>query len=115
MGWESFVGLMSVQISVEPSTGFSVTGRLQWEAFSISMTGLPDLLTYSSSVNRRVCTACDSGILGTGRRVEGSELVSATLVPENQLLAPVLAEVDNEIGAFPGRDLNAGERDWLGQ
>lgn len=46
MGCVSFVGLISVQISVDPSTGFSVTGISQWEALSSSMAGLPVLLTY---------------------------------------------------------------------
>src|ERR1700683_1401714 len=79
MGWVSLVGLIRVQISVDPSTGFSVIGIFQWEAFSSSMEGLPALLTYSSSVSKRVCTACDSGIFGTGRRAAGNELVSVTL------------------------------------
>src|SRR5580704_2975751 len=84
MGWESLVGLMSVQISVDPSTGFSVTGMLQWEAFRSSWTGLPALLTYSLSVSQRVCAACDSGILGTGLRAGGSELVSVIFPAETR-------------------------------
>src|ERR1700683_4707615 len=84
MGGESLVGLISVQISVEPSTGFSVTGMLQWEALRSIMTGLPALLTYSSSVSNRVCTACDSGILGTGRRALGRGLMSETFVDDTR-------------------------------
>ncbi|MGA2648807.1 MAG: hypothetical protein ABSF15_29330, partial [Candidatus Sulfotelmatobacter sp.] len=41
LGCESLVGLISVQISLVPSTGFSVIGVFQWEAFRSNMTGLP--------------------------------------------------------------------------
>src|SRR5580704_17276126 len=97
MGCVSLVGLISVQISVDPSTGFSVTGILQCEAFSSSIAGLPALFTYSSSVNQRVCTARDSGIFGTGRRAAGRELVSVTFPGETRncitTKAPLLTRI----------------------
>ena len=77
---ESSVGLLMLQISVELSFGFSVIGVLQWEPFSNISIDSPPRSMYSLMAITRVRTASDSGILGTGRRVTGSELGSETFV-----------------------------------
>jgi hypothetical protein len=60
-----------LQISVESSTGFSVTGMCQGVLFNSMPIDSPFMLIFSINASGRVLTAADSGIFGTGRRVAG--------------------------------------------
>ena len=68
-------------------------------------------------VSGRVLTAADSGVLGTGRSVAGSELASGAfacahaklhqlerVVLQHDLLARVAAEIDHQVRALAGRE-----------
>ena len=76
----------------------------------------------------RFCTAADSGILGTGRRLDGSELVSGDPVFDTRncitlkaslvttmLLSAVAGTIYDQVGTLRGRDQQALQRYGGGQ
>ena len=90
-------------------------------------TEFPWPFLYSTSVSSRVFTARDSGVLGTGRRAAGRELLSWTywadtklhdnegIVLENDLLAAMIGEIHDQVAALGRSEHHALKRNRSGK